>query len=124
MDDLLRRRWGDFLLAVAVVAVALGLWAALLLFSQSGGAVTVTVDGELYATLPLADDTALEIIGIGGVNTLEIAGGEARMTAADCPDGVCVHHRAISHSGESIVCLPHRVTVTVVGGSAGVDGEV
>ena len=32
---------------------------------------------------------------------------------ASCPDGICAAHKPISREGESIVCLPHRVVITV-----------
>ena len=35
------------------------------------------------------------------------------MKEADCPDQICVRHKAISKSGESIVCLPHKVVVEI-----------
>jgi hypothetical protein len=37
------------------------------------------------------------------------------MEAADCRDQICVHHIPISGSGESIICLPHKLVVTVTG---------
>ena len=49
------------------------------------------------------------------------------MEEADCPDGTCVRQGAIQTPGETIVCLPHRVTVTIVGngeGTGGVDAVV
>ena len=122
MDKIGWRR-GDTLLAITLVAVALGIWVALMFFSGTGAAVEVTVEGEVMATLPLGRDITLEIPGAGGQNTLVIANGEARMLTADCPDGICVRHRAISRPGESILCLPHRVAVTVVGGQPAVVGE-
>ena len=39
--------------------------------------------------------------------------GEAYVSEADCPDGICAAHRPISHVGETIVCLPHRVVIKV-----------
>ena len=42
-----------------------------------------------------------------------IKDGEARMEWADCPDQICVDHRAVSRNGESIICLPNQVVVTV-----------
>lgn len=52
----------------------------------------------------------------------ETEGGIAlRVAEADCPGQDCVHTGAISLAGESIVCLPAEVTVTLVGGS-GRDG--
>lgn len=76
--------------------------------------VTVTVDGALYATLPLSNDTTLTVhSGNGGENVLLIQNGQARITEASCPDLLCVHQKAISHRGESLVCLPNQVIVTV-----------
>ena len=37
----------------------------------------------------------------------------ADMTEADCPDKLCVNQRAVSKNGESIICLPNKVIVTV-----------
>ncbi len=36
------------------------------------------------------------------------------MTQADCPDGICANHKPIHKTGESIICLPHKVVVTVI----------
>jgi len=36
------------------------------------------------------------------------------MISADCPNQDCVLHKEISQSNESIVCLPHKVVVTVI----------
>ena len=37
------------------------------------------------------------------------------MKSADCPDQICVHQRAISKNGESIICLPNKVVVSIEG---------
>ena len=104
----------DFILIGAVLCVA----GVLLLFlyghSHTGAYVTVEVDGQVAETLPLDEDTEYLIESEHGTNTLIIEGGAARMSAADCPDKICVRHKKISQSGESIICLPHKVIVTVV----------
>ena len=46
---------------------------------------------------------------------LVIKDGKADITEADCPDKLCVHQAPISREGEALVCLPHRVVVTVRG---------
>ena len=119
-------RWrpADAVLAASVIVAALAIWACLLWLPGRGAAVRVTVDGTVVATLPLNRDATLTIPGVDGENTLVIAGGAAQITAADCPDHICVRHRAISRPGQSIICLPHRVVVTVVSNAADVDGEV
>ena len=49
----------------------------------------------------------------------------AKMEWADCPDQLCVHQKAISRTGESIICLPNQVVVSVQGSKEGkLDGIV
>ena len=113
------------LLLVAVLlllggALALFLW----LTRQAGGTVTVQVDGEVLLELPLSEDTRI-VLGEGEhTNTLVIAGGKARISEASCPDRICVRQGAVQFAGESIVCLPHKLVITVQGGAANnIDGS-
>lgn len=48
-------------------------------------------------------------------NLISVADGTVIMEAADCRDQICVHHKPISSKGESIICLPHRLVVEIVG---------
>ena len=83
------------------------------------GKVVIRVDGETYGTYDLSED---QTIDIQGTNVLEIHKGEARMSEADCPDRLCVHQKAISRDGESIICLPNKIVVSVEGGEdSGID---
>ncbi len=100
-------------LLVSVILIGLGLF----FFRREGDAVTVTVDKQVIGTYSLAEDRTVEI-RTGAeqeeLNLLVIRGGEAYVESATCPDGICASHKPISRNGESIVCLPHRVVVTVV----------
>lgn len=101
----------DWLLAAGILASA----ALLLCFQIFGNmgehaSVTVSVDGTLFGTYSLEEDQTIEI---NDTNRLVISGGSARMEWADCPDQVCVQHRAVSRNGESIICLPNQVIVSV-----------
>ena len=69
-------------------------------------------DGEVYGTYSLAKDQTIEI---QDGNRLRIQNGQAKMEWADCPDQLCVHQKAISRTGESIICLPNQVVVSVQG---------
>lgn len=84
----------------------------------------VQIDGETVLELPLGQDTQV-VLGDGGhTNTLVIKNGAAQVIAADCPDQVCVRQGAIRYSGESIVCLPHKLIVSIEGGGTNdVDGS-
>lgn len=48
-------------------------------------------------------------------NLISVANGIVVVEAADCKDQICVRHKAISSKGESIICLPHRLVVEIVG---------
>lgn len=119
MKQPLRRlsfKTADLILVGGLLVVAAVLFFTLSRWSAHGGAVEVQVDGTTVATLPLDIDTTYVIDGAGGGhNTLVIADGKATVTEATCPDGVCVRHRAIDRAGQSIICLPNKVVVRLVG---------
>lgn len=48
-------------------------------------------------------------------NLFSAADGIIAMEEADCKDQICVHHKPISSAGESIICLPHRLVVEIIG---------
>ena len=103
-----------FIAVLLVLVILAGL--AFLLLRGEGDTVTVTVDGRVYGTYPLSEDLTLDI-RTGGegeeLNRLIIRGGEAFVETATCPDGICAAHKPIFRDGESIVCLPHKVVITV-----------
>ena len=122
--DWLKTHKNDVLLIAALLilggAVALLLWFT----RQDGGTVRVQVEGETVMELPLGRDAQVELGEDGHANLLVIENGTAQVTRADCPDQVCVRQGAVRYSGESIVCLPHKLIVTIEGGAAGgIDGS-
>ena len=112
---------GDIFLIVGCLLAALvccGLW---LLLRQDGGAVIVEQNGRETARYALNEDRAVKIEGQGGYNLLVIRGGEAWLSEADCPNLLCVKTGKIRYAGQSIVCLPHRLAVRIVGGASALD---
>lgn len=119
----LRSHRNDVLLVAVLLALAGALALFLLLNRQDGGYVSVQVDGEVLMELPLNEDTEL-VLGEGEhTNTLIIRDGTAQVIEASCPDQVCVRQGAVRYEGESIVCLPHKLVISIEGGQKnGVDG--
>lgn len=106
----------DIILIVLLLLLAAVGGIYLFLFRDPGNMVTVTVNGEAYGTYSLSKDRVENIYtGKDGqqLNRLVIRGGKVFVETATCPDGICSDHRAIFRDGESIVCLPHRVVITV-----------
>lgn len=111
-----RHLLGDILLIGGLLLIAAIAAVSLFLFRGEGDCVRVTVDGELYGVYALSQDASVDIHTADGAanNRLIIRDGKAHVDTATCPDGICVAHRAIFRDGESIVCLPNRVVITVV----------
>ena len=102
----------DLILIVSILAVAAVLGIGFLLFGRSGQTyVTASVDGKEIGRWPLAKDREIDLDTDYGHNLLVIKDGTAKMAPADCPDGYCLHERAISRRGDVIVCLPHHLVV-------------
>ena len=80
---------------------------------QNAGIVKVTVAGKLFGTYSLERE---QEIRINDTNYLMIKDAQADMIEADCPDQICVEHISISKNKETIVCLPNKVIVEIVGG--------
>ena len=107
-------RKNDSLLIALILRIAVCVMGYHYLKEDSAmGKAVIRDDGEQYGESDLSKD---QTIDIQGTNTLEILGGKARMSFADCPDKLCVHQKAVSRDGESIICLPNKVVVSIEGG--------
>lgn len=111
------------LVAVILVIAAAGLLITTLT-RQEGSTVVVKIDGEQTQSYSLYENKTVEIItGKNNEfsNTLVIENGKAFISQADCPDKICQEHRAISYSGETIVCLPHKIVIEITDKQSGPD---
>ena len=115
----------DILLVLVIISLALIAFLVFKLSAREGSEAVITVDGNTYATLPLSKNATLTVtLENGGENTVTVKGGEVFVTSADCPDKICVSHRPIKNVGETIVCLPHKVVVTVEGEGSSSDVDI
>ncbi len=101
----------DLVLIGSIVALVAILLLGVTFLKQDGDYVVVRVDGKEVARYDLAKDGEYELNG--GTNILRIENGKAYLTHANCPDMLCVKQGKIDESGETITCLPNRLTVTV-----------
>jgi hypothetical protein len=113
----------DIILIAAILLIGGIIALVLLLTRKTGAFVEVRVDGKPIASYPLNEDAEYDIAGVdGGINHLIIRGGEAWVESASCPDGLCVNMGHIRHEGASVICLPNKVVIEIVGsGGGGVD---
>ncbi len=112
----------DLILVGIILLLCIGFFAYRKLTQAPGSKVEVMVNGKLYDTLVLQEDTVYTVKGENGAfNTFKITDGVVDMIDASCPDKLCVNQAGIHHNHETIVCLPNKVILEVVGAE---DSEV
>ena len=116
---------GDIITAAVILAVCLALFLGLYIFNpNNGNYVQITQKGTVTATLPLDRDSVYDVETGGKItNTVEIKDEAVSVTYASCPDQICANHSSISKTGESIICLPNKVVVSVLD-SDGMEKEI
>ena len=107
------------LLFIAAILLAAGL--AFPFFrpqpSESLSRAEISVDGKTVMELDLSEDQVLTVDGAGGgYNRIQVRDGAVSVLEASCPDKVCVHTGTVRYPGETIVCLPNRMIITVIQG--------
>ena len=105
----------DIILFLGMVLAAFLAWAVFAVLNYGNAQMVVVIqDGQEIARYPLsAEETVTIPFNENGYNLLMISGGEAAVSDADCPDRLCVSQRAITGTGESIICLPHKLVITI-----------
>lgn len=100
---------GDIMVIACVVAAILLSCAVFFIPRGAGEKVVIKKENEVVCVLPLSQNKIIELEG----NTVEIKNGCVKMKCADCENQLCVSQGEVSRAGETIVCLPNRVSVTV-----------
>ena len=111
-------KW-DALVVLAVLLLALGLGARPYFAGEL--TISVAIDGETVERCALSTYEGGTYKSRGYTLTVEVADGAVYVASSDCPNQDCVHSGAISRAGQSIVCLPARVAVTLEGAASDYD---
>ena len=116
----------DFLVILAVVLAGAALGAYFWGGTPSGSLqAVISQNGQVTETVNLSALTGKEerVISSNGYTLhLDLTSTEVWMESSSCPNQDCVRTGKISRPGQSIVCLPARVSVMLTDGSgSGVD---
>lgn len=114
-----RPDWKAAFLLVCIAGLSVGLPFAVSGAGAEPDRAEITVGGEAVKTLSLEEDGLWRVDGRGHTYTLEVKGGQIRVLVADCPDQVCVRTGFISRPGQSIVCVPGQLVITLTGSAGG-----
>ena len=114
-----RKFRNDGILAAVIIIIAVAVLLFMKLTKVQGNSVVVKIDGVETQRLSLEENIEFEIKtgkNNENYNVVVIKDGKVSVVEADCPDGICEEYRPISYVGETIICLPHKVVVEIVGG--------
>ena len=125
----LLRPWDGIIVLILVVLS----FAPVVVFSLNRTAspmqeAVLSVDGQEIKTLDLSDKSQSYTYRYedkdGDYNLIEIKEGRIRIKEANCGDQICVRRGWIDQSGETIVCLPHKLLIEIKSSDGGEPGSV
>ena len=124
----------DIVLILVVLAIGIGILLVTHSSREQGAYVVVMVQNKEIARYSMTNNGVYDINanndnnGDNGnnanndyTNKMEIKDGRVRMIEASCPNHLCIRQGWIRFEGQSIICLPNKVTVIVRGTGDGFD---
>ncbi len=111
----------DFIILLIIITVC-GLFILISHNQKKGSYAVISVNGKKAERLSLSKD--IENFTVKGADNISftIKNGEIYVSESDCPDKICLKTGHISRKGQSIICVPKRVSVTIE--SSGNDTDV
>lgn len=90
--------------------------------AESAGTVEITVDGKLWGKYELGSQQRITVdLGNDEYNVVVIDGNRVYMESSTCRDQLCVDEGEVTPEncatrilGSHIICLPHRLAVTLI----------
>lgn len=110
------KKKNEILLIVGILVIAACFFIGNRLSAKEPAAIVeVTSEGTVVHEFPLNLEIEVTVQGQSAAqkNHLVIKNGQAFIQSATCPDKICVNHAPIRESGQTIVCLPNKMVVTI-----------
>ncbi|NLI59899.1 MAG: NusG domain II-containing protein [Clostridiales bacterium] len=116
---------GDVLVYIFIVLLTGLSFMGLKIMAGQGDEVLVQIElnGRALESIKMRQNWAEDFreirvdTGQGGYNTIRISSEGVDIVDANCPDKLCVHSPTIKVPGQSIVCIPHKLMVRIIGNS-------
>lgn len=127
MDKFMKPKIGDlFIYLFIVVLIGLSLLGLRTMsIDRSNTVVQIELDGKVIDSYEISQEGEIEAqeirvdTGQGEYNIVRISSEGVAVIDANCPDKLCVGSPAIKVPGQSIVCIPHKIVVRIIGKSQG-----
>ncbi|MBR6407111.1 MAG: NusG domain II-containing protein [Clostridia bacterium] len=115
-------------LLIALAAAAAAVFFLLRLFVPQGGGLTAEIsrDGKVIYEKRLSGIADREIYTVGGdiVVVVALYPDSAQIIESQCRDKICVNTGRLTRAGDTAVCLPARVSVTLKGEKASDEPDI
>ena len=115
IENLIKKYRLDIIVIASVLLISIVVVLVTQLTKVEGAYAEVTIDGTVVGKYSLSSDGVYTLND--GTNVLTIKNGEAFMSYSQCPDHTCENTGKIKYVGQTIVCLPNRLTISIVGQS-------
>ena len=109
----------DIMLIFSLLIISLAGFAFIHFRSQGNQTATaeISVNGQVVQRIDLkkiVQQTSYTVQGPLGNTLIQVKPGEARIIDSPCPDKICVRMGWIKLPGQSAICIPNRVILSIV----------
>ena len=108
-----RRHLIDVIVISSIIFVSVIALILVFVLRKGGSYAAVEVNGEVVGEYSLSQNGTFVLNG--GTNTLVIENGSAYLINSSCPDHTCEKTGKLRFVGQSAICLPNKLSVTIRG---------
>jgi hypothetical protein len=119
---MIKMKIGDWLILVLSLMLIPLSWSMTKHQSGTSSAIEINVSDQQPLTYSIKKDQAIQVAGKLGNSIIEIHNGKVRFSHSPCNSKVCILSGWHQHSGDHIVCLPNKVSVSLLSQEDRFDG--
>lgn len=107
---------GDIFIIILALILSVSVFLFAFLYKPNQKICVIKESNKIVKTIPLTDKTNEKIIiDKKYENVIIIKNGEVYISHSTCPNQICVNTGKISKVSQSIVCLPNKILIEIVG---------
>lgn len=102
----------DIILNILIILLCISVPICLSVFSKDDEkTAVVSYDGNEERRINLSEDFTYQTHGV----EVTVENGRAYVSNSSCPDGLCMKMKPAENVGDSIICVPNKVSVRIAG---------
>ena len=114
---------------IFIIALVLALAAVPFFISVKGAgaplSASVKINGRYAGSYPLDNAGEFKLVGENGIEmTLVVDGDGVFVKDSSCRDKICERTGKITREGQSVICMPGRISIALEGETGGADAVV